>query len=225
MQIYIIIYLKDKKARMNKAEGKGKYVFIGIIISIPLLFIILMLLCSADAVFGNMISRLIFFNIDFEDHFWGISFSFLFAFFASYSILSRLSLHDIKEEVPDKRILEPVIGITFTGIISVIYLIFCFIQIIYLFGGWGTLPEYYTYASYAREGFFQLVFVCLINLIIVLICMKYFQENNILKVILTFIHMLKNKIVILILEQKTKIKKKDVNIFKTFSEQKKMLTS
>lgn len=181
------IYLKDKKARMNKAEGKGKYVFIGIIISIPLLFIILMLLCSADAVFGNMISRLIFFNIDFEDHFWGISFSFLFAFFASYSILSRLSLHDIKEEVPDKRILEPVIGITFTGIISVIYLIFCFIQIIYLFGGWGTLPEYYTYASYAREGFFQLVFVCLINLIIVLICMKYFQENNILKVILTFI--------------------------------------
>lgn len=181
------VYLKYKKAENNKTEGKGKYIFIGIIISLPLLFVILMLLCSADAVFGNMVNRILFFNIDFGEHFWGITFLFLFAFFASYSILSRLSFHNIREETPDKRTAEPVIGITFTGIVSVIYLLFCFIQIIYLFGGWGTLPEYYTYASYAREGFFQLVFVCLINLSMVLICMKYFRENKVLNIILTII--------------------------------------
>ncbi|WP_353960240.1 DUF4153 domain-containing protein, partial [Klebsiella pneumoniae] len=60
-------------------------------------------------------------------------------------------------------------------------------QVIYLFGGLGTLPENYTYASYAREGFFQLVFVCILNLSMVLICKKYFRDNRILKVILTFI--------------------------------------
>lgn len=45
----------------------------------------------------------------------------------------------------------------------------CLIQIVYLFGEWGTLPGNYTYASYARKGFFQLVFVCLINLALVLV--------------------------------------------------------
>lgn len=180
-------YWKDRKDHENKADGKGKYVLIGIIIALPLLLVILLLLGSADAVFGNILNHIIFFDIDLGDHFWGISFLFLFAFFASYSIMSRLSVHNLSEEVPDKRTAEPVIGITFTGIISVVYLIFCLIQIVYLFGGLGTLPENYTYASYAREGFFQLVFVCLLNLALVLICMKYFRESNILKGILTFI--------------------------------------
>lgn len=87
----------------------------------------------------------------------------------------------------DKRTAEPIIGITFTGLISLVYLVFCFIQIVYLFGGLGTLPENYTYARYAREGFFQLVFVCIINLALVLICNKRFRKNNILKGILIFI--------------------------------------
>lgn len=180
-------YWKNRKEQENKTDGKGKYVLIGVIIALPLLLVILLLLGSADAVFGNILNHIIFFDIDPGDHFFGISFLFLFAFFASYSIMSRLSVHDLKEEVSDKRTAEPVIGITFTAIISVVYLIFCFIQIVYLFGGWGTLPENYTYASYAREGFFQLVFVCLINLALVLTCMKRFQENNMLKGILTFI--------------------------------------
>lgn len=180
-------YKKEKKELKNNTEGKGKYVLIGIVIALPLLLVILFLLGSADAVFGNILSSIMFFDIDFSDYFWGVSFLFLFAFFASYSIMSRLAFHNLIEEVPDKRTAEPVIGITFTGIISVVYLIFCFIQIIYLFGGWGALPENYTYASYAREGFFQLVFVCLINLALVLICMKYFRESNLLKGILTFI--------------------------------------
>lgn len=180
-------YNKEKRELENKTEGKGKYVLIGIAIALPLLLVILLLLGSADAVFGNILSSIMFFDIDFSDYFWGISFLFLFAFFASYSIMSRLAFHNLKEEVSDKRTAEPVIGITFTGIISVVYLIFCLIQIVYLFGGLGTLPENYTYASYAREGFFQLVFVCLINLALVLICMKHFRESNLLKGILTFI--------------------------------------
>ena len=87
----------------------------------------------------------------------------------------------------DRRTAEPLVGITFTGLISLVYLLFSAIQIIYLFAGLGSLPEGYTYARYAREGFFQLVFVCLINLVLVLTCVKYFRENRLLKGILTFI--------------------------------------
>lgn len=166
-----------------------KYILSGILIAMPLLFIILLLLYQADAVFSNMLDKLFDFNfyIDFEDDIYGIIFLFLFAFFASYAILSRIGNHNLKEEISDKRTKEPVTGITFTGLISLVYLVFCYIQIVYLFGGFGTLPENYTYSSYAREGFFQLVFVCIINLALVLSCMKHFRENNILKGTLTFI--------------------------------------
>lgn len=180
-------FIKAGRTKENRPEGKGKYIICGIIIALPLLFIILLLLGSADAVFGSLLDNIFSLEIDLGEHFWGISFSLLFAFFASYCIMRRLSDHNLNEEVPDRRTAEPVIGITFTGMISLVYLIFCFIQIVYLFGGWGTLPEDYTYASYAREGFFQLVFVCLINLALVLICMKRFRENKLLRGILTFI--------------------------------------
>ena len=49
------------------------------------------------------------------------------------------------------------------------------------------LPKPYTYAEYAREGFFQLLFVCLINLVLVFVCLGRFKENKALKAILTII--------------------------------------
>jgi len=182
-------YIKADKIKRNKKEGKGKYIFFGILISLPLLFIVLLLLSGADAVFSNLLDHIfdLDISIDFAENIWGITFLFIFAFFASYSIMSRLMVHNIKEEVPYKRNAEPVMGITFTGILSLVYLVFCYIQVVYLFGQLGALPKGYTYSSYAREGFFQLVFVCLINLALILICIKRFRENKILKGILTFI--------------------------------------
>lgn len=179
----------EKSVPENKPESKIKYILFGILIALPLLIVIILLLGSADAVFSNLLESIFSFEI-FENigkNIWGIAFLLVFAFFASYCLMCRLSDKDIKEEVADKRKFEPIMGITITSMLSLVYLIFCFIQIVYLFGGFGTLPENYTYASYAREGFFQLVFVCLINLSLVLICVKYFRENIVLKVILTFI--------------------------------------
>ena len=182
-------YSKEKKIARKKADGKGKYVLFGILIALPLLFIVLLLLGSADAVFGNMLDNLFNFTTDekWGDHAVKIGGLFLFAFFTPYCLMYRFSGRNLKEDLPDKRTGEPVMAITFTGILSFVYAVFCMIQIIYLFGGLGTLPEDYTYASYAREGFFQLVFVCIINLAMVLICNKRFRENTVLKMVLTFI--------------------------------------
>lgn len=41
------------------------------------------------------------------------------------------------------------------------------------------LPSGYTYARYAREGFFQLLFVCILNVIIVLLGSGLFRKINI----------------------------------------------
>ena len=167
-------FLKEKRKAANKPEGKGKYVFFGLLIALPLLFVIVLLLYSADAGFSDIFDHLFTLDFDFT-HLFGILSMFLFAFFASYSIMCRLSFHSLKEEMPDKRTGEPVMGITFTGLIALVYLVFCYIQVVYLFGGLGALPEDYTYAS------------CLINLMLVLICMKRFRANKVLKGILTFI--------------------------------------
>ena len=183
------LFCKEKTALKNKSAGKIKYVFFGILAALPMLIVIVLLLGSADAVFFNLLKKVFSFDNFFHifENVWGILFLFTFAFFASYCLMYRLKDKNIKEEIIDRRRLEPIMGITVTSMFSVVYLVFCFIQIVYLFGGFGSLPEGYTYASYAREGFFQLVFVCLINLVLVLICMKYFREHIILKLLLTFI--------------------------------------
>lgn len=175
------------KERETERNNNTRYIFLGILIALPLLSVILALLASADAVFRKMLVSLSLFRPDLEDHIWGIGFLFLFAFFASYSIMSRISDHNLKEETARRQTAEPVTGITFTGLISVVYLIFCLIQLVYLFGGFGTLPTDYTYARYAREGFFQLVFVCMINLSLILVCTKRFRRSRILQGLLSFI--------------------------------------
>ena len=183
-------WLKEKRNAGGKASGKGKYIFYGILIALPLLFVILLLLSSADAVFANLLDFAVFDRLFYlldETRIFDIAFLFLFAFFASYCLLSRFGKKDIREEVPDRRNGEPVTAITFTSVISLVYLVFCIIQVVYLFAGIGALPEGYTYAGYARQGFFQLVFVCLLNLSLVLICIRYFRRNRVLKGLLTFI--------------------------------------
>lgn len=77
--------------------------------------------------------------------------------------------------------------ITVAATISVVYVFFCFIQIVYLFGGLMQLPSGYTYARYAREGFFQLLFVCILNVIIVLLGSELFRKNKILNAFLILI--------------------------------------
>ncbi len=174
-----ISYYK-KKDKKNKTLG---YIVLGVVISVPLLVIVIALLSGADAVF-RQITNTFFENISFGNIF-NVLFRITFIFFASYMLVSYLCKKSIKEEVKDRRNGEPVLAITITSMLSVIYLLFSGIQIIYLFLGQMQLPKGYTYAIYAREGFFQLLAVSILNLMIVLVCMSFFRENKILKVILT----------------------------------------
>ena len=96
-------------------------------------------------------------------------------------------MKNVQEEVKEQRKWEPVIAIIFTAALSIVYLLFSVIQIMYLFIGNMQLPDGYTYSGYAREGFFQLLAVCIMNLLLVLICLHLFRENIVLKIILTVI--------------------------------------
>ncbi len=171
------------KSRNNKQGNKIWYAVLGAVIAVPLLLVVLLLLSSADAVFRDLTGRFLE-NINMGNIF-NVVFRVLFLYFASYLLLSYLCKHLIGESVKDKRKGEPILAITVTGLLSLLYLVFSVIQIIYLFLGKMQLPEGYTYASYAREGFFQLLAVSILNLIIVLVAMSFFRESKGLKAILT----------------------------------------
>ncbi len=76
------------------------------------------------------------------------------------------------------------IAVTFLSMVTVVYLLFCGIQVLFLFTGGRLLPEGYTYAEYARQGFFQLLFVCICNLALVLFCLAVFQRHRVLRILL-----------------------------------------
>lgn len=179
-------FYDTQKQKKSDKKNYILYIMIGFSVSVPILIVMTVLLCSADVVFRSMIENLFYFDISLTGIF-RVGFLIIAVFFASYALLSALCKKTVPEEVSEKRIGEPVIAITVTGMLSVIYLLFSFIQIFYLFIGNMQLPEGYTYAAYARQGFFQLLAVCIINLILVLLCLHFFKDNIILKIILTVI--------------------------------------
>lgn len=171
------------KRRDKKADKRVGYFVIGLVIGIPLLLLVLLLLASADAVFRQMTDKLLR-NINLSG-ILNILFRITVLFFAAYALTAYLCKRKIREDVPDTRKGEPVLAITVTGLLTLLYLLFSGIQIAGLFLGQLRLPEGYTYAMYAREGFFQLLTVSLLNLVIVLFCMSFFRESKVLKTVLT----------------------------------------
>lgn len=179
---FACFHTKRGKHKTSQAE----YVLIGIVVSLPILIVVLILLVQADAVFGDMVSGI--FRLDISAaRVFGIVLTFVYALFAAYCGIRYLGKHTIDAASKDMRRWEPVIANTILVLISAVYLIFCFIQIFSLFLGQMKLPEGYTYAQYAREGFFQLLFVCLINVGLVLFMMGCFKESKAKKLLLTVI--------------------------------------
>ena len=169
---------------MNSA---ALYVLIGLGISLPLLAVILPLLLSSDVIFLDFFESIFDFGIEVDPG--ALLFMMSAVFVVSYGMLCRFGqpMKFVAAPVTDKRRYSPVIAITINVVLLCVYLVYCGIQVIYLFMRRGTLPDGYTYSSYAHEGFFQLVFVCLINIVLVLLCRKYSEDSLVLKSLLCLI--------------------------------------
>lgn len=177
-------YLNRSKVGKNRTFLA---VITGCLIALCIMSVTLPLLLKSDVMFSKLFGTILKYI-----NFWtiiGISLTIIFGFTFSYAFFSALCKYNFPEGKPRKvKYYNPVIGITFTSILSFIYLIYCIIQIMYLFIGiQAGLPDGMTYAKYARGGFWELLFVSIINFVMVLICMYIFSENIILKAILTII--------------------------------------
>lgn len=163
--------------------GNLKYMLLGTAIAVPFLIMVVALLSSADVFFSQMTSNLIDSFSDVES-FADMFIRTVVVFMGVYLLIAYLCKHTLNENVTDMRNGEPLLAITITVLLTAVYILFAGIQIFGLFLGKLELPEGYTYAQYAREGFFQLLAVSILNLILVLVCLSFFRESKVLKVIL-----------------------------------------
>lgn len=176
------VYFSDNGSGQKK--GKGVYILIGTAVSVPLLATVTALLYFADAVFAEFLQEGL--KLDLQTVFL-VFLMFAFSYLSAYCGMRYLEKRELKEKTEGRGQWEPIVAITALFLVCMVYIVFCGIQILYLFWGKMELPGDYTYAAYAREGFFQLLFVCVINLCVVLFVQRFFREHGLLKVLLTIV--------------------------------------
>lgn len=165
--------------------------------TIPVLIVVIPLLTSADAAFeglvykiaeslGLTILKLIFSLV-------------LTGFLLSFAVSCKYELNETKSKSIDfekARTLKSPFAVTFLGMIAFVYLVYMFSQTAYFFSAFsGILPEGYefSFAEYARRGFFETEAIAFINLVLMGgIQWKSVRRGNgelnpILKGIMTFI--------------------------------------
>lgn len=176
------------EARKENDEGKRKTVAavgLGILIAVGLLIVVFPMLLRSDMVFEGIFKDA-FYEVEFGS-FLGITFMLFVGFISSYAFFSALCSSQFEEKEEKRKNFNSLIAITFTGILAMVYALYAGIQVLYLFLKLGSLPDGVTYSAYAREGFFELLFVGLINFILVLVCMALFRGSKVLYGILTVI--------------------------------------
>lgn len=178
-----LIFSLGKNSFKNKPSSNINNIKNGLIISIPVVFILTLLLTSADSVFAFYLKNItdIFSNRDMSNIYKIIALvlSSLYIFGLTWSLrYKNLSYNNRKK----KKTFHPVTLITICLIVTLLYITFTIVQLTYLYGGnHESIPGGLSYAEYAREGFFHLAFIALINVLgifIIKVRTMFTMENH-----------------------------------------------
>ena len=155
----------------------------GVLYAIPFLFVITLLLLKSDSVFYVIISEM-WHNHIFELNIFRIVMAiFAFVYFLGY--IYKLAQVESKKITTVKiKTADKITSITFLTMLNLLFLTFSIIQFAFLFtGGQVVLPDGITYSEYAREGFFELLFVTIINFSVILFFTRYLKTIKRVKII------------------------------------------
>ncbi|WP_041580484.1 DUF4153 domain-containing protein [Bacillus sp. 1NLA3E] len=156
-----------------------KKILIGLFISIPVFLVVLPLLMSADTQFERMMGDIpqLFQIIDVESFIRVIVvLIYTLAFFGLMQVLLKKQIKAIMNKDNSTSFkMDAIISITVLVLMNAVYLLFTIVQFKYFFS--GSLQGDLTYAEYARKGFFELLFVTLINLSITVLVLNFVDRN------------------------------------------------
>ncbi len=183
--------VKMKINERLKLSDSSKKVLKSVLIVLPIIALVLLLLSSADMIFNNMFTSFfkVFKNIKINSIIGRIVIGFIFFTYLgaviNYLLFSFDKLKETNSE--NKKIENFTIKLLLTSL-NIIYLVFDFIQIKSLM--LHKVATSINYAQYARSGFFQLMFISLINISIILIS-KYAKEetkySKVMSIIMVFL--------------------------------------
>ena len=164
----------NNPAEAGRKKGKLSPVLRGLLLALPVLIVLTLLLTSADPVFGSRVRGLFrclsFVNL--AESLIRLTYIIIIAYvlLSGFYFGSTLSVKWEKGH-HTHPVLKPFLGTVESGIIlgavNLLFLAFVILQFTYLFGGQENISvEGFTYAQYARRGFFELLAVALISLVL-----------------------------------------------------------
>ena len=167
-----LIFQSFSEKREEKKDWR--MVLLGIVISIPALLIIVPILSQADTGFRSLVDTVLdALGEDFWILIWRGIVGILLGAFMFGTLYGGVYKRHVKEEACIRfheesgrifRFVPDIAVLTFGMIVSAVYVLFIGLQARYLFSAFfGILPEAYTYAQYARQGFFELCVIALLN--------------------------------------------------------------
>lgn len=148
----------------------------GILMTIPVLFVFLLLFSSADLIFQKYVSDLI--NLDIQPETVAMSILILIVTLVyigafTYAFQEKENKSTVRQDNKNHRV-GHIESSILLGSVNLLFFIFILIQLTYLFGGESTIStQGFTYAEYARRGFFELIAVAVISLLLLLTTEKY----------------------------------------------------
>ena len=155
--------LKTLSGRKSAVRGQ---VLLSILLCVPLLAIVLALLSSADAVFASFFDALRVWleKLSSGELIWKLCRTVALALLFASALLYLLAVPAREPAPPKARARHAVTFLLPAVLLDAVYILFCAVQLKYLFGGAEAAAMAGGWAHYAREGFFQLAAVAVINL-------------------------------------------------------------
>lgn len=179
--------IKVINRQMNKGAKEifiklGK-VLLGFAIALPILLLTTIFLMSADVAFSSVIET-VFESIDIDlERIVGRIIAAIGVFFLLYGFFygmnHRKDFIGPKKQEGTRQILDFTIVITVAILLCMVYGLYVASQFAYFISAFqGVLPADYTFAHYARKGFFELLPVIMINLGMIIVLEEYTQGRE-----------------------------------------------
>lgn len=177
---------KKKENIENEKSMKIKQVLKSFVYAIPVILIVFVLLMSADSVFANIFEGILgeFQNIFMAENFVMfclriciiLIFFFIFSgFFVNLLKKDTMFNSESEEKIIEIHVEKMTIDMILT-ILNIFYFIFSIIQFTSLFSKIDTND--FNYAIYARQGFFQLMIISLINIVMMILAKVNKEKTN-----------------------------------------------
>ncbi len=169
-----------QSARSGSGAGKrGGALLLGLLLALPLLAVLVSLLTEADAAFAGLMQRLP--RFDFMQLIvtliWGTAVACVL-----YTRAAALHGNPVPSTCARPSQQQGLQALTVNTVLAaacLVYGVYLLSQLAYLVGGFrGILPPEYTVAQYARRGFFEMAWLCAINLSVVVLARALVRKES-----------------------------------------------